>query len=76
MTEAKLDKHGAPVKPTPAARRRFVVMWTANRQDRRSAPMMEQEATAFADRLRKENAASVRIEIDSDPTIRGSGRFM
>ncbi len=75
MTANKADKQGGVVKPaTPASRRRFVVMWTANRQDRRSAPMTEQESETFAARLRVEKAENVRIETDEGPIIRGTGR--
>ncbi len=75
MTATKADKSGGVVRAaTPASRRRFVVMWTANHQDRRSAPMTEQESENFAARLRVEKAQNVRIEIEEGPVLRGTGR--
>ena len=75
MTASKADKSSGTAKVvTPASRRRCVVRWTANHQDRRSAPMTEQEAENFAARLRQEKADQVRIEIDEALILRGTGR--
>jgi len=75
MTANKVDKSsGAAKAVTPASRRRCVVRWSANHQDRRSAPMTEQEAENFAARLRQEKAEQVRIEIEEGLVLRGTGR--
>jgi hypothetical protein len=39
-------------------KKRFTVHWTAQRQERHSAPMTEVEAQRFLDKLRAENAES------------------
>lgn len=60
-------------KPVQINRRRFAVLWTTGRQDRRSAPMTSEEADRFVERLRKDSAVSEpRIEEHHDPLLRGS----
>ena len=59
-------------KPVAINHRRFAVLWTTGRQDRRSAPMTSEEADRFVERLRKDSAATVpRIEEHHDPMLRG-----
>lgn len=73
----KADRNGGVVKaPPPAKTKRFIVLWTQNQQDRRSAPMSEQEAGNFAERLQREKAATVRIEEEPKVALRGVGRAM
>lgn len=74
MTAAKSNKNGGAVKVANVNRRRFVVLWTADQQDRRSAPMTEEEAARFHERLQKEKVASLRIEEEARPALRGTGR--
>lgn len=72
----KADRNGGVVKAASVNRRRFVVLWTSNKQDRRSAPMTEQEAGNFAERLKKEKVEALRIEEEARPALRGVGRSM
>jgi hypothetical protein len=43
-------------------RKRFTVLWRAQRQDKRSAPMTDVEAQKFADKLRGEKVDSLEIQ--------------
>jgi hypothetical protein len=75
MSGGNAKAEGSAAKAVPATRRRFTVLWTANQQDRRSAPMTEAEAATFAQRLRSEKAAAVRVEEETGrPALRGTGR--
>lgn len=57
-------------KSVLVARRRFAVLWSTGCQERRSAPMTEEEAGRFLERLRTEKAGSPRIEAHEDPGLR------
>lgn len=52
-------------------RKRFTVLWIAQRQERRSAMMTDVEAQKFADKLRSDKAEGVTIrEVTGIPQIR------